>query len=227
MGCIDLIHPDSPHSPLYNANETPAVRLSNASQRGISHLSRYNMTTKQSSNPPQLGVSSDNGEYLMKFSIDNPLVDIYGVVDTESDLMWTQCLPCEQCFKQINPIYNPMSSSTYSDISCQSTECHLLDTVSCSTRSLCSYTYGRGDNSLTKGVLAKETITLSSSTGKQQPISFNNIVFGCGHNNTGVFNEHEMGLVGLGGRPLSVASQIGSALGSNKFSCCVVPFHIH
>ncbi|CAK7333257.1 unnamed protein product [Dovyalis caffra] len=218
---VDLIHRDSPNSPLYNADETPTKRLKNAFDRGVSRLNQFYM---KQSNGPHLGVSSDNGHYLLKFSMGTPPMDIYGIVDTGSDLMWTQCQPCEQCYKQINPVYNPKSSSTYSEIDCQSDECHLLDTVSCSVQSLCNYTYGYASNSMTKGVLSKETITFSSSSGGQ-PISIPNIVFGCGHNNTGGFNEQEMGLVGLGGRSLSLASQIGSFLGNKKFSYCLVPFH--
>ncbi|XP_011042742.1 PREDICTED: aspartic proteinase CDR1-like [Populus euphratica] len=174
-------------------------------------------------NGPDSGVSSDMGQYLLKFSIGSPPADIYGIVDTGSDLMWTQCQPCEQCYRQINPIYNPKSSSTYTGISCQSNECHLLDTATCSAESLCNYTYAYASSSFTKGVLAKEAITFSSSSGGQ-PVSVPDIVFGCGHSNTG-FNEREMGLVGLGGRPLSLASQIGSYLGNRKFSYCLVPFH--
>ncbi|KAL9426870.1 hypothetical protein AB3S75_033619 [Citrus x aurantiifolia] len=172
-------------------------------------------------NVVQSNVSTANGEYVMKFSIGTPpLLDIYGIVDTGSDLMWVQCLPCVQCYKQVKPIYNPTSSSSYKELSCQSEQCHLLDTVSCSSQQLCNYTYGYADSSLTKGVLATERITFENSNN-----FFDNVVFGCGHNNTGVFNENEMGLVGLGRTRLSLASQILSQLGANKFSYCLVPFH--
>ncbi|KAK0591935.1 hypothetical protein LWI29_010514 [Acer saccharum] len=152
-----------------------------------------------------------------------PPVDIYGIVDTGSDLMWTQCLPCEQCYKQVKPIYNPTASYSYDKLSCQSEQCHLLDSVSCSSQQFCNYTYGYADSSLTIGVLSIETITFGSSQGNS--ISFNNIVFGCGHNNTGIFNENEMGLIGLGGRNSSLVSQVCSKFGTKKFSHCLVPFH--
>jgi len=71
--------------------------------------------------------------------------------------------------------------------------------------------------------LPRKTITLSSSS-RGQRVSVPDIVFGCGHNNTG-FNEHEMGSVGRGGRPSSLTSQIGSYSGSIKFTHCLVPFH--
>ncbi|KAL5769870.1 hypothetical protein ACOSP7_014024 [Xanthoceras sorbifolium] len=219
---IDLINRDSPNSPLYNPKETPLDRFNNGFRRAFSRLNRLNMMRTSSSIYPnaaaQTTVASDNGQYLMKFSIGTPPVDIYGIVDTGSDLMWTQCLPCEQCYKQTNPIFNPALSSSYFNLSCQAAQCHLLESVSCSPQELCDYTYGYGSTALTKGVLSTETVTFGST-------SFKNIVFGCGHNNTGGFNPNEMGLVGLGGRDLSLASQVSSQLGAKKFSYCLVPFH--
>ncbi|KAH7571436.1 hypothetical protein JRO89_XS04G0053100 [Xanthoceras sorbifolium] len=219
---IDLINRDSPNSPLYNPKETPLDRFNNGFRRAFSRLNRLNMMRTSSSIYPnaaaQTTVASDNGQYLMKFSIGTPPVDIYGIVDTGSDLMWTQCLPCEQCYKQTNPIFNPALSSSYFNLSCQAAQCHLLVSVSCSPQELCDYTYGYGSTALTKGVLSTETVTFGST-------SFKNIVFGCGHNNTGGFNPNEMGLVGLGGRDLSLASQVSSQLGAKKFSYCLVPFH--
>ncbi|OIV95433.1 hypothetical protein TanjilG_06895 [Lupinus angustifolius] len=79
------------------------------------------------------------------------------------------------------------------------------------------------NSSITQGALASETITFKSSTG--EPIQVNDIIFGCGHNNTGVFNDHEMGIIGLGRGPTSLISQISSTFGGNKFSQCLVPFH--
>jgi hypothetical protein len=33
-------------------------------------------------------------------------------------LVWTQCLPCESCFQQTGPEFNPAKSSTYKPIKC-------------------------------------------------------------------------------------------------------------
>ncbi|KAJ4722808.1 3-isopropylmalate dehydratase large subunit-like [Melia azedarach] len=115
--------------------------------------------------------------------------------------------------------FNIILATTYEK---HTEQCHLLDTVSCSSQQLCNYTYGYGGSQLTKGVLATEKITFGSTSGN--PTVLDDIVFGCGHNNTGGFNENEMGLVGLGGRNLSLTSQICSRLGTNKFSYCSVPF---
>nr|POE51500.1 aspartic proteinase cdr1 [Quercus suber] len=79
------------------------------------------------------------------------------------------------------------------------------------------------DASIAQGALAKEKVTMISTFG--QTVSLD-IAFGCGHNNAETFNDHEMGLIGLGGGFVSFVSQIGSIFGSNKFSQCLLPYDI-
>ncbi|KAK6243643.1 hypothetical protein QUC31_010052 [Theobroma cacao] len=52
-------------------------------------------------------------EYLMNISIGTPPFEILAITDTGSDLTWTQCEPCPECYKQDAPLFNPKSSSTY------------------------------------------------------------------------------------------------------------------
>ncbi|XP_059438524.1 aspartic proteinase CDR1-like [Corylus avellana] len=205
---VELIRRDSLKSPFGNAN---TERLDTFFPRRLEGVN---------SNTPQTIVKAYKGQHIMKLSIGTPPVDIYNIADTGSDLFWTQCLPCEGCYKQIYPMFNPQKSSTYSDISCQSDQCHELNTK-CSPKNLCEYVYGYGDSSTTRGFLAKETVALTSTTGEKVSA---NVVFGCGHNNTGTFNDHEMGIIGLGGGVMSFTSQMGAALGSRKFSHCLSPF---
>ncbi|XP_031392354.1 aspartic proteinase CDR1-like, partial [Punica granatum] len=225
---IDLIRRDSPNSPFYDPKNT----LTPERSRRHAHLGLngdHFIIKAPSFNVriPQSHIFPDNGQYVMKLGLGSPPVDIYALADTGSDLFWTQCLPCDSCYQQKNPKYDPRASATYKDIQCQSQQCHLLDTVFCSAPpaipNLCNYTYGYASASLTQGFLATEKITLTSNTG--QPVSIPNIVFGCGHNNTGGFNENEMGLIGLGKGPISFISQMGSAFGARRFSQCLVPFH--
>ncbi|KAL3755978.1 hypothetical protein ACJRO7_002944 [Eucalyptus globulus] len=157
-------------------------------------------------------------------SVRHPPYDVYAIADTGSDLFWVQCLPCDQCFPQKKPKYDPKSSSTYRDVACPSQQCQLLGSTSCdSPLNTCNYTSAYADSSLTKGVLATETLTFASTTGP--PVTLPNIVFGCGHNNTGVFNDNEMGLAGLAKGPASLISQIGTSFGARRLSQCLVPFH--
>lgn len=189
-----------------------------------SHLKHAFQRTFSQNGGATTRVTSNNGDYLMKLTLGTPPFDIYGLVDTGSDLVWAQCKPCNGCYKQKNPFFDPQNSKTYKNIQCKTGQCNLLPPVhSCSAQNLCSYTYGYGDGSATNGVLASETVTFSSSKGAA--VVVNNILFGCGHKNTGNFNENEMGLIGLGGGPLSLVSQLGTIYGSKRFSQCLVPFH--
>lgn len=169
---------------------------------------------------PFTKVTSNNGDYLMKLTLGSPPVDLYGLADTGSDLIWAQCTPCYNCYEQKAPMFDPTKSKTYSAIPCGSEQCGLLPYgASCSPENTCEYTYGYADSSVTRGVLAKETFTVGTSGGEVD------IVFGCGYNNSGSFNENDMGIVGLGGGPLSLVSQIGAIYGGRRFSQCLVPFH--
>jgi len=172
----------------------------------------------------QSAVSAYQSEYLMELSIGTPPIKTYAEADTGSDLIWFQCIPCTNCYKQQNPMFDPQSSSTCTNITCGSESCNKLGSNNlCSTdQNTCNYTYSYADNSITQGVLAQETLTLTSTTG--EPMAFQGIIFGCGHNDSG-FNDREMGLIGLGRGPLSLISQIGSSLGGNMFSQCLVPFN--
>ncbi|KEH29587.1 putative nepenthesin [Medicago truncatula] len=175
-------------------------------------------------NTIQSPVSANHYDYLMELSIGTPPVKIYAQADTGSDLIWLQCIPCTNCYKQLNPMFDSQSSSTFSNIACGSESCSKLYSTSCSPDQInCKYNYSYVDGSETQGVLAQETLTLTSTTG--EPVAFKGVIFGCGHNNNGAFNDKEMGIIGLGRGPLSLVSQIGSSLGGNMFSQCLVPFN--
>lgn len=79
------------------------------------------------------------------------------------------------------------------------------------------YSYRYGDRSFTRGSLALETFTIASASSR--PVPLQKIIFGCGHENGGTFDESGSGLIGLGGGPLSFISQ----LNGGKFSYCLVP----
>ncbi|PRQ52480.1 putative nepenthesin [Rosa chinensis] len=43
---------------------------------------------------------TDSGDgFNMKFSLGTPPLDIYAAADTGSDLVWTQCQPCQACYE--------------------------------------------------------------------------------------------------------------------------------
>ncbi|XP_043692907.1 aspartic proteinase CDR1-like [Telopea speciosissima] len=220
---VDIIHRDSLLSPTYNPSVTRFERLQNAFHRSVS---RANNFKKCAISPQQIStqIVPNGGSYLMKISFGTPSVDTLAIADTGSDLIWIQCKPCEQCYKQNAPLFDPTKSSTYRNLLCSSKECDLLGTGfnGCSSKAnACEYAYQYGDSSLTNGLLGTETITLgSTSSGRSVPLPRK--IFGCGHNNDGTFSERESGLVGLGGGPLSLISQLKTSIGG-KFSYCLVP----
>lgn len=163
----------------------------------------------------EVPVHAGNGEFLMDLAIGTPALSYAAIVDTGSDLVWTQCKPCVDCFKQSTPVFDPSSSSTYAALPCSSSLCADLPTSTCTSSSKqCGYTYTYGDASYTQGVLATETFTLGKDKGKEK---LPGVAFGCGDTNEGDGFTQGAGLVGLGRGPLSLVSQ----LGLDKFSYCL------
>lgn len=220
----DLIHRDSPKSPFYNPRETPSQRLRNAINRSVNRVAHFTSLSGKddvSVNSPQTEITSNGGEYLMNVSLGTPPFPIMAIADTGSDLFWTQCKPCEDCYTQYDPLFDPKASSTYKDVSCSSSQCNALDRdASCSTDNTCTYSMSYGDRSHTKGNVAAETLTLGSTNNR--PVQLKNMIIGCGHDNAGTFNKKGSGIVGLGGGAVSLVSQLGDSI-DGKFSYCLVP----
>ncbi|KAK6162772.1 hypothetical protein DH2020_002613 [Rehmannia glutinosa] len=216
---IDLIHRDSPQSPSYDPSLSSSQRVVNALRRSFNRAQRFKLNRSIQSRKSE--IIGSNGEYLMKYSIGTPPVSSLGIVDTSSDITWTQCQPCLKCFNQNLPLFNPKKSSTYRTIRCNTSECNSVQGTSCSrTRKNCLYLETFSDESFTHGLLSTDTFTLASSSGKRV-ISAPNIVFGCGFRNTISFGSGGSGIVGLGGGNSSLVTQLGS-LARGKFSYCLV-----
>ncbi|KAM7489460.1 hypothetical protein LguiB_026944 [Lonicera macranthoides] len=152
----------------------------------------------------------------MNVSIGTPPFNILGIADTGSDLTWTQCPPCIQCFKQNSPIFDPKYSSTYKNVPCISRTCAA---ATCGPNNYCRYNLSYGDKSFTRGDLAVDSFTFGSTS--DHPITIPNVVFGCGHKNGGTFQEFTSGIVGLGGGPLLIINQLEDSI-NGKFSYCLV-----
>ena len=91
---VDLIHRDSPNSPFYNPSEIPSQRIAKVVRRSISHVNRFKPTSSLSTNAAQSDISSNGGEYLLKYFVGTPPIEILGFADTSTDLIWLQCEPC-------------------------------------------------------------------------------------------------------------------------------------
>nr|XP_043639423.1 aspartic proteinase CDR1-like [Erigeron canadensis] len=216
---MDLINRDSQVSPLYNPANIGIDRLQNTFLHSISRASRLSRRAGFTSKI-EADVSEVMGEYVMKFQIGNPPVQVLGEVDTGSDLTWAQCQPCKGCYKQMGvPILDPLTSSTYQSLSCMSKPCEILTEnkeTPCNSKNTCSYKIIYGDQSYSLGDLGTDTFWFG-------PTSFENVVFGCGHENKGTFSEGASGIVGLGHGPYSIVNQLTSII-QGKFSYCLIPY---
>lgn len=173
------------------------------------------------------GVSLGSGEYFMDVFVGTPPRHFSLILDTGSDLNWIQCAPCIDCFEQDGPHYDPRGSSSFKNISCHDPRCHHVSSpdppLPCKDRDQsCPYFYWYGDSSNTTGDFSLETFTvnLTAPNGSSEFKKVEDIMFGCGHWNRGLFHG-AAGLLGLGKGPLSFSSQIQSLYG-HSFSYCLV-----
>ncbi|KAL5062258.1 hypothetical protein RYX36_023995 [Vicia faba] len=213
---VELIHRDSSNSPLYEPTQNKYKCVVNAIRRSMNYLSYKNSLT----NIPKSTIIPDFGEYIMTYSLGTPPVKIYGIVDTGSDIVWLQCQPCRQCYKQVTPIFDPSKSKSYKNLLCSSKQCKSVDFHSCSKNNSCEYSVDYVGGTVSEGDLGVETLTLDSTSGHS--ISFPNFVIGCGHKNTMSFQGRNSGVVGIGGGPISLITQLGLSIGG-KFSYCFGP----
>jgi hypothetical protein len=218
---VELIHRDSSKSPIYHPTETKFQRVYNAVHRSINRAKQFSLNTS-------ITVTQYSVEYFISYSVGSPPIKAYGIIDTGSSLVWLQCQPCNTCFNQTSPIFNPSKSSSYKNIPCSSTRtCPLMGglyNISCSYgRDVCEYTAIYDNNFRSQGDLSKETLTLYSTSGSS--VSFPNTIIGCGHNNKFLFSDQNYsGIVGLGNGPTSLIKQLDSSI-EGKFSYCLIPVY--
>ncbi|XWS63267.1 hypothetical protein CRYUN_Cryun06bG0080500 [Craigia yunnanensis] len=158
------------------------------------------------------GMDQGSGEYFVRIGVGSPPRSQYMVIDSGSDIVWVQCQPCKQCYRQSDPVFDPADSASYAGVSCSSSVCDRIENSGCHA-GRCRYEVMYGDGSYTKGTLALETLTFDRTVVK-------NVAIGCGHINRGMFIG-AAGLLGLGGGSMSLVGQLGGQTGG-VFSYCLV-----
>jgi len=161
----------------------------------------------------QAPILGGDGAFLMNLSIGTPPIPFRAIMDTGSDLIWTQCKPCRRCFKQPTPVFEPALSSSFKNVSCDSPLCKDFVNSKCGNES-CHYNNVYGDESTTEGFIATDTFTFGDS---HHHVPVPNIGFGCGVDNEGVGLDHAAGILGLGRGPTSLVAQ----LNVQTFSYCL------
>jgi len=220
---VEILHRDSPKSPFYRPTETQLHRVANAVRRSIHRANHFHQNFV-SKNTAESSVTPDIGDYVMSYSVGTPEVKVFGIIDTGSDLVWTQCQPCKTCYNQTTPIFNSSKSTTYKTLPCSSTSCKSLSDNSCYSHKHknCEYSILYEDGRYSHGDLGLETLTLGSTNGSS--VKFPRTVIGCGRNNSVSSEEKSSGMVGLGHGSLSLISQLSSSVGG-KFSYCLAPIY--
>lgn len=225
----DIIHRDSVNSPLFNPSLSHHDRFRASVHR--SHT-RFNILRrailskgKTSRASFQFGLASSNFEYLMTIQVGTPSKSIVAIIDTGSDVVWTNCRSYCKSYKQDAWVFYPMNSSTFHELKCNSDSCHLLDSPerNCSKQiDSCRYKLWYGDGSFVYGLLASETFAFNTSDGRHVKVL--EVTFGCSDMSNGTFDDsHTTGVIGLGGGHLSLVSQLGPLFGY-KFSYCFAPY---
>ncbi|ERN14095.1 aspartyl protease family protein 2 [Amborella trichopoda] len=162
--------------------------------------------------PVVSGLPQGSGEYFARVKVGTPPQPMYMVLDTGSDLAWLQCTPCRHCYRQVGPIFNPSSSSSYSTLPCAAPLCRRLEIRACDRRHQCLYQVSYGDGSFTVGDFSTETLSFGRT-------ALPHVALGCGHDNEGLFIG-AAGLLGLGRGSLSLPSQF-SQRSIHGFSYCL------
>ncbi|CAN6196150.1 unnamed protein product [Urochloa humidicola] len=161
-------------------------------------------------------------EYVVDLAIGTPPQRVSALLDTGSDLIWTQCAPCASCLSQPDPLFAPAASASYEPVRCAATLCDDIPHHGClRATDTCTYRYNYGDGTTTLGVYATERFTFASSSGRGAGDALMSVPlgFGCGSVNVGSLNNGS-GIVGFGRNPLSLVSQ----LSIRRFSYCLTPY---
>ncbi|XP_050374532.1 aspartic proteinase CDR1-like [Argentina anserina] len=214
-----LIHHDSVLSPYYNPNASIRDLVSRSVK---SSAARYAYLKAKSTNAfvvddtrAHLVPENTAAQFMANFSFGEPPVPQLVTIDTGSDLLWIQCLPCTQCFKQSSPIFDPSKSSTYKILPCGSPDCVLEKPADkCNFLNQCRFNQKYFDNSSAEGLIATEKLTFQTSDEGLSVIS--DAVIGCGHINVAAYEGQISGVLGLGASQISLTTKLGS-----KFSYCI------
>lgn len=224
---IKLIYRDSPNSPLYqkDQNLTQQERMKRFVEYSRAHLQQhYVLPATPDPNTVRLPMTTQGIIFIVKLGIGTfqsrtSYKSVYLVMDTGSDLIWTQCETClpNNCFLQKDPPFPNRQSRSYRPLPCNR---HPLCFRGECNNSFCSYKRTYADTSSSEGILAGETFTFGSN---EAVIS---LVFGCGYDNKNFSfassRENEIaGILGMGWGPHSLIQQTKSQ-SHGRFSYCLV-----
>lgn len=155
-----------------------------------------------------------NVTLTVSLTLGSPPQNVTMVLDTGSELSWLHC----KKLPNLNSIFNPLLSSSYTPTPCTSPICTTRTRdfpvpVSCDPKKLCHATITYADSTYIEGNLATETFFAG---GSAQP----GTIFGCmdsGFSSNSNEDSKTTGLMGMNRGSLSFVTQMGLP----KFSYCI------
>ncbi|XP_038995981.1 aspartic proteinase nepenthesin-2-like [Hibiscus syriacus] len=160
QGRVDV--DDSPSSPLYGIQNLTVeerterwIHVSNARANYLNLISSSD-TSKLPDNI-RIPLLRENLWYAAEFTIGSQGHRVKLLMDTGGGLIWTQCQPCQNCFPQRLPVYDPRLSNTYATLPCEHRLCKTPGKDLACIDGVCRYTVNYGGGTSTKGVLSTES----------------------------------------------------------------------
>ncbi|KAF3774815.1 Aspartic proteinase nepenthesin-1 [Nymphaea thermarum] len=218
---IKLMHVDAHRNLTHQQHIQAAVRRS---QHRAMHLlnQTMKMQPEHRTSPPhgrktssvQSEIKATRGGYMMSLAMGTPPTSFFAIIDTGSSLTWAKCMTPE------DPIFDPQSSSSYSEVPCSNPVCNITEAGGradsyCQIDENCGYQLLYGDGSFSVGTLSWETLHLG-------PLTVKNVLFGCSSIIDG-FERSQPAIVGFNRGPSSLISQLGPLIG-HQFSYCLGGF---
>ncbi|KAJ4841860.1 hypothetical protein Tsubulata_047466 [Turnera subulata] len=154
-----------------------------------------------------------SGEYVVEVRIGSEDMRAHLLLDTGSNLIWWQCRPCHECYRQHDELYDPSLTNSNQEIDCLSPLCdtneQFIKGCVAGARgelSKCGFSKRYADNSTTQGILCRDYVSMADLS-----YQWRNIVMGCGHTNRN-FNAKGFfsGILGFGSGNFSFPSQVNA-----------------
>ncbi|XP_026378871.1 aspartic proteinase CDR1-like [Papaver somniferum] len=239
---MKIFHIDSKNSPLYPGDhltqEERFQRLIKQSKARALYLGSKKLNRTNSINPDvaRLPLAYEAGSSYVALvgigtfdDLAQPFKNYYLMVDSGSDLIWTQCQGGVSYFHQDEPLYPAADSSSYQPLRCNDGH-PFCDPEECDDEDICRYEEVYLTDSVTSGVLAKERFTVNSDNDGLESFE---IIMGCGTKQEnfdpflgGGFRSQKpdiiAGILGMGSGARSFINQLGA--GEGKFEYCLQPY---
>ncbi|XP_042444065.1 probable aspartic protease At2g35615 [Zingiber officinale] len=218
---VELVHRDSPKSPLYNSSMTTFDRLQAAALRSVNRASYLaKRIAMKTSTIIDVRVHFEDWEFLMELSMGTPNPQhVWGILDTGSDLNWVNCVGCE-CLNKTATLFNHSASLSYNKLTCNSDECKSFSQGHCDDDQMCVYHYSYADGSNIDGMFSSDTFRFYSSDTKQFT-SIPNMLFGCNFRSFDTGDNNFGSTIGLGSSSPSLIHQLAPKYIDKYFSYCL------